>query len=199
MPDASGDAPSSEGGGGQDSAGTTDGPIDGSGADVLLDHDAAPLGQDASDDSAESLDVAMVDAGAGACNSYANTAPIIQETCVASSAPTPQGGTPADGLYYETEFDAYTGPTGMSGACGMPHSFMAVVTGSLIDVVSFDGTTMAEDRYSASFAIQGTTMTWTFSCPTGRSQVTFGYDAAPTKLVFYGTGSSSYSFTLTRQ
>jgi hypothetical protein len=198
---------------GTSDAATADGPFAGEGGDDRGGEsmsDALAGGDDTGDGAREEMsdggggaafDVAVVETGAGTCNAYAQMAPSIQDTCLASAIPAPQGGALSDGVYYETEFDRYTGTNGMTGACGMSHRFMALPSGTRLEIVSFDTTTMAEQRYTASLSTQGTTITWTFSCPAGKAPVAFGYDATPNKIVLHNTNNplSATSFTLSRQ
>src|SRR6266508_2809945 len=56
--------------------------------------------------------------GGASCNAVQNCGPVVQETQVASSAPSAAGGTPVDGTYFLTSRTLYAGTGGATGGLG---------------------------------------------------------------------------------
>lgn len=168
--------------------------------DSSLDTILEPSDADGSTDVHVDVDVARVEGGTN-CNDYAQSAPEIHDTCVATSIPDPAGGVPSDGVYLEVVFDQYSGSNGPSGSCGMPHRFMAVLKGSQLDIVASDSATGLDQRYKVDVAFVRNTAMWTFVCPANRKPLLLGYSATPTDLTFYNSTNPAapVSFTLRRQ
>jgi hypothetical protein len=141
----------------------------------------------------------VIDDASANCNDLINTGPVIVGQKVATSIPSPRGGTIADGTYYETAYTAYTGPGGAVGPDGVDHQLTAVIAGATARVVVLGAG--IQRRYVFSMATSGTTTTWSVVCPTGLSPIRYGFDASASELELYITSDPAdlRSFTLTRQ
>jgi hypothetical protein len=121
------------------------------------------------------------------------------------------GGSIADGTYYLTQYQEYTGPGG-STTPDVPATvqYMLVVSAStsssvsyqLIATVSLAGTTVNEET-NGTFTISGTNLTAHFTCNTmtGGNGSTTAYTATADQLTFFTPLSTSLTgvSVLTRQ
>jgi hypothetical protein len=170
-------------------------PGDASASDVATPDDVSV---DAAATDAAALDDAGIDAGPP-CNTIANDAPVVNTTEVAADPPTPQGGTIADGTYWQTALDIYTGPTGPAGVTGTSQ-MTALIQGETAQLVSSGQPT----RRTVTLATADASFTSVDTCPD--SQMSQGaYTATPTTLTIFlpgGTddaGARTVVETLTKQ
>jgi hypothetical protein len=128
------------------------------------------------------------DTASSACNSLVADGPTLPYTSVAAAAPTPAGGTIADGTYALATMSVYTGVNG---------STAPVLTSTVSVVMAFAGNTVQEvtvmngqeRRYSAIFSVSGTTITMTDTCPVQGAEPPIQFTASATELRLYATTS----------
>jgi hypothetical protein len=160
--------------------------------------DATPGGEDAANGSAEAAAGDAGDTGAP-CNSIANTAPVISTTQVAQDPPTPAGGTIADGTYWATSIDIYTGPNGPTGVTGTSAT-TALIQGQTVQLVS----TGQPTRRTITLTTADAGFTSVDTCPAAQTSQG-GYTATATTLMIFldgGTddaGARTVVETLTKQ
>jgi hypothetical protein len=159
--------------------------------------DTSTADDGATEDEATTADAAS-DAGPP-CNTIANTAPVVDITQIAADPPTPLGGTIADGTYWETSLDIYTGPAGPAGMTGTSQT-TALIQGTTVQLVS-DG---QPTRRTVTLTTADAGFTSVDSCP--YAQMSQGsYTATPTTLTIFlpgGTddaGARTVVETLTKQ
>jgi hypothetical protein len=138
----------------------------------------------------------LEDVAPGACHAYRNTALAIEGIRVAEVLPTPIGGTLFDGVYRETAFVSYTGPGGAAGPDGVRHQLTGVLSGNAYSIV-FSQPNGGEGRSTVQLAPSGGHTNGTVLCPSGRTFDFDGYDATPTRVIFYSSTSNT-SYTLDR-
>ncbi|HXJ20525.1 MAG TPA: hypothetical protein VMT03_09855 [Polyangia bacterium] len=131
-------------------------------------------------------------AGAQACNSLINNAPVVNKDHDPAAPPAMTGGTLTPGLYYLTKMVQYNGENGNT-AHQETWSFSASNT---FDVVQLDGT-----RYSGTYAVSGTTVTLTITCPAAAAGrvVASPYTATATQLVTINSDDANEAHTFTLQ
>lgn len=118
----------------------------------------------------------------GACNNLVNDAPTVTATEIATAAPTPAGGTIADGMYALTALTAYTGVGGQTGNLALMASEVQTISGTTMQQ---DGTINGqESRYTTTISTSGTTLSTSDTCPSP-STATHGYTATATELRIY--------------
>jgi hypothetical protein len=176
-------------------------PRDGSASDAATPDDAAAVDAAATDDAAF-VDATFDDAGTDAgppCNTIANDAPVVNTTEIAAEPPAPQGGTIADGTYWATALDIYTGPTGPAGVTGTSQ-MTTLIQGDTVQIVSSGQPT----RRTVTLTTADASFTSVDTCPD--SQMSQGaYTATPTTLTIFlpgGTddaGARTVVETLTKQ
>ena len=143
------------------------------------------------------------DGGSGSCNSVPNGASIVQQQNVATAPPTPAGGpTPiADGTYYVTAWNIYTGAGGVSGPTGSATQFTSVIQGSTYQVVEFvTGLNPSGLVQNGTFTTSGSSITITGTCPAGlgaNSFTAFDYDG--TSFTLYTTTTPVNALVFTKQ
>jgi len=96
---------------------------------------------------------------AAACNALIDDGPRVAFMTSGATAPTPTGGTIADGTYELTALTIYgtgTAPNGM-------FSVVSQVTGNTMQQVGHEND--VERRYTTTFTISGTTISTQDSCP----------------------------------
>jgi hypothetical protein len=138
----------------------------------------------------------LEDVAPGACHAYKNIAPAIEGMRVPEVLPTPAGGTFVDGVYRETAFVTYTGPGGAAGLDGIRHQLTGVFSGNAYSIV-FAQPNGGEGRSTVQLAPSGAHTNGTVLCPSGRTFDFDGYDATPTRVIFYSSTSNT-SYTLDR-
>lgn len=135
------------------------------------------------------------DAGT-ACNTLANGASFVTVTPVASGVPTGTGGTIADGHYFMTKLEGYTGT--VIGSLKMKQTLdLCAGVGQLV------GDEAGPPVYHKSFTFKttGTAIDVTTTCSTQSPNVDVkysSYTATPTTLTFYST-TLLFSVTYTKQ
>jgi hypothetical protein len=182
-----------------------------SGPVVMPASDASSVAVDASTDAAlpdeetaanaDAAEASSDDAtdGGAACNTIANGAPVVDIVQVAADPPQPQGGTIADGTYWQTSLEVYTGPAGPTGTTGTSQS-TALVQGTTVQLVSSGDP--ARRTVTLSTADAGFTSADT--CPDSQMSQG-GYTATPSTLTIFlpgGTddaGARTVVETLTKQ
>jgi len=134
------------------------------------------------------------------CNDVQLVDPFIAETRLAQAAPTPSGGTIANGTYVLTELVAFTGPGGATGpgASGL-HETLAIQGGTIEGVSVEIGVASSKrgSRESSTFQVAGASLSKTLTCRNGAALTVgatdVGYDATPTQLTLYaGSGRRTY-------
>jgi hypothetical protein len=177
-----------------DASPDTSAAIDASAPDSSTPGDAATADEATTEDDAGDAG----DAGPP-CNTIANTAPVVDVTQIAADPPAPHGGTIADGTYWETSLDIYTGPAGPAGMTGTSQT-TALIQGTTVQLVS-DG---QPTRRTITLTTADAGFTSIDSCP-GSQISQGGYTATPTKLTIFlagGTddaGARTVVETLTKQ
>jgi hypothetical protein len=133
------------------------------------------------------------------CNTIANDAPVVDVTQVAADPPPPQGGTIADGTYWQTSLAIYTGPNGPTGTSGTSQ-MTAQIQGEIVQIASADQPT----RRTVTLMTSDAGFTSTDTCPTPQTAEGY-YTATPTTLMIFlagGTddaGARTVVETLTKQ
>ncbi|MGH7435723.1 MAG: hypothetical protein ACRENE_08610, partial [Polyangiaceae bacterium] len=108
--------------------------------------------------------------------------PMVKATEVAAAAPTPGGGTIADGTYQLTALTAYLGVGGPAVALMLTASEVQTISGTTIQEAGIiDG---QESRYTTKFTTSGTSLTTHDTCPL-ESSATHGYTASAMELRIY--------------
>ncbi len=134
-----------------------------------------------------------------ACNMLTNADPYVPWTVMALVAPTPMGGTIANGTYKLTAQNFYGSP-GVQTL--MPQAWTVVVQGTTWQQFVRNDLVMGTTTTSA--AITGTEVGLTPSCPpeAGTSRFTYAFTASPTEIKLYrpgGTVGAAMEFVLTKQ
>jgi hypothetical protein len=185
--------------------GSSSSPATASGPDASSDASAAMEGS--APDTSTPEDGATVDAttsdsasdGGPPCNAIANTAPVVPITQIAAAPPTPQGGAIADGTYWETSLDIYTGTAGPAGMTGTSQT-TALIQGTTVQLVS-DG---QPTRRTVVLTTADAGFTSVDTCPDSQMSQG-GYTATSTTLTIFlpgGTddaGARTVVETLTKQ
>jgi hypothetical protein len=151
---------------------------------------------------AGSLDSSEPDAG-GACNTLANSAPVVMEKQVNTAAPTPAGGAGVDGTYFLTSATVYTGPQGATGPTGTAYQWTSKNTGSNYEVnYTIKATKTVTQVASGTSTISGAAVTFTQTCPAldAGASTTYGRDANGTTVTLYTQGAGDVvGYTFTKQ
>lgn len=125
-----------------------------------------------------------------ACNTLVNEAPEATSSTVKGNAPKATGGTIADGKYFLTEFTLYdpSGSDSEPSLSGMKTtlSISGKVMSSIIDIG--DGT---DRTFSETFAVNGTKLDRTLTCPKSGPDLAAVYSVNGNTLTIYETDSSS--------
>jgi len=118
--------------------------------------------------------------GSGACNDLTVSGNAITQTAATGTAPTPAGGTIADGTYVLTRYDVYA-PGSPSAS---PYRVKYRVTGNLLEVATGGGTIISNLNYSTT--VSGSAWNLTGTCPVS-APAAVPYTATATMLfVFNG-------------
>ncbi len=156
-------------------------PRDGAASDAATPDDVAAVDVAATGDAA--FDDAGTDAGPP-CNTIANDAPVVNTTEIAADPPAPQGGTIADGTYWATALDIYTGPTGPAGVTGTSQ-MTTLIQGETVQIVSSGQPT----RRTVTLTTADASFTSVDTCPD--SQMSQGaYTATTTTLTIFLPGGT---------
>ncbi len=139
-----------------------------------------------------------------ACNAIADVAALITANQTGANAPTPMGGTIADGTYALTDATVYTGPGGPSGGLGQARVTIQI-QGTTVQIVD-DGNPSQSKRSTATLTTMGTSFTAIDSCPDSKAAVG-SYTATSTSLLIFqaagslpdGGGSETLVETFTKQ
>ena len=167
-----------------DSGGTDAGTFDAADADVPDAADAADAADadvpDANDaaaavDAADANDGAQVDAG---CNDLVYGSAVMPLVATSGTAPTPTGGAIANGTYNLSGYNYY----GATAPSYTLHSTVRI-NGNVIDRLITDATGI-EKRQSGTFVTVGSTITMTWTCGGGTSDVG-QYTAGNNKFAYY--------------
>jgi hypothetical protein len=143
------------------------------------------------------VDAAAIDAS---CTALANPAPQVTQTFVAEALPLPMGGALASGTYFLTQANVFTGVSGNAGPTGFVfQETLTFVTanGVFTDAVLEgmpDGGAPASVGASGTFAVSGTTLTESATCPT-TTTLQFPFTFAGSTLRTYA-GQSEFVYTL---
>lgn len=169
----------------------------------------ATLGDDAVDrdaDAIDAIDAIAIDTqfdisipetfildGSVVCNTTVNDAPLISITTRPGSPPAPRGGAITPGHYQLTAYEFY--------APVAPYSTIQesvdVTSSALFSASVRDGT--PEVRFTDTYVLNGTTLSFTVLCPAGGAGPPEGYSATPTQLTLtdgIGTGANVRTYTL---
>jgi len=111
-----------------------------------------------------------------------NDATVVVAKQVASSAPSPTGGTVTNGTYHLVDLTVYTGPGGAVGALPLAIKQTIAIHGGTADAIS-EVSGKSED-VTSTFAAAGTTITTAQTCPSAGSPQTGTFSATPTSVVF---------------
>jgi hypothetical protein len=118
----------------------------------------------------------------GLCHALQQEGPLVTSTAMAPPAPTPTGGTIQDGKYYLTSYTVYTAASG-----GPPTKISStiVITGNVVDGVTFYEGTMQTIKNRTTYTTSGTNYTGTAVCwdppvDGGVGTATTGYSADAT-------------------
>ncbi len=131
--------------------------------------------------------------GAGPCNTLVNNAPMVSKNVNAGAAPTMTGGTLMDGTWFLTRMDRYNNSTGSS-----THRETWVFSGSQAQIVTDKSTDATQKHFSATYAISGSTLTLSVTCPMQLTLMS-AFTATATTLQVINSGDSNELHTFTRQ
>jgi hypothetical protein len=113
--------------------------------------------------------------GVSACTSLPDLGGLVEDVLVAQDAPPTTGGAISDGTYALKQRISYTGASGASGGTGSFHRGMVRFQGNQVEHVG------DEKRESGTYAVTGSTLTVSLSCPIAETFVA-SYSATPTGL-----------------
>ncbi len=103
------------------------------------------------------------------------------------------------GNYTVTAITIYTGIGGTTGATGQMIQAQTVNTATTYLVQrNINGTSDQTTQENGTYAVAGTTVTVTRTCPSGGIGVTYGFDATSTSFTLYSTvleGTQALVFT----
>jgi hypothetical protein len=120
------------------------------------------------------------------CNDLVDDTPTVAAMTVAEAAPSPMGGTIADGMYALTAMTAYAGPGGSTGDLGITASVVMTIAGATMQQAGqING---QEKRYTSTFTTSGTTVMTMDTCPAPNTD-THSYTATSTALTVIDTAS----------
>jgi hypothetical protein len=135
-------------------------------------------------------------ADAGPCNTITNVATDVPQMAVAEAAPTPSGGTIADGTYVVTASTIYTGAGGQAGATGAISHATSINTGGHYDYIDSGGgqVTVTSGGYTTSgiddiLVVQ--------QCPPAGALTFHKYSASPTEFTLFDTSNPAAVQALT--
>jgi hypothetical protein len=115
-----------------------------------------------------------------ACNDLVDDAPTVVAMTVAETAPSPAGGTIADGTYALTAMNAYSGAGGATGDLGIMASAVMTISGMTMQQAGqING---QEKRYTSTFTTSGTTIMTMDTCPAPNTDM-HSYTATPNALI----------------
>ncbi len=128
---------------------------------------------------------------AGPCGFGANVGSDVDVQQMASTAPTPTGGTIADGTYVLTSGTLYTGAGGATGPLGLTLKQTWHFAGTAYSHVSYDNSSMTETRQGGTYMVIAGTFDLHLlqSCPDADVQAD-QYTATTTTLTLYSTDAS---------
>jgi hypothetical protein len=114
------------------------------------------------------------------CNALVNDGPVVGFVVAGATAPSPAGGTIADGVYQLTAANIYAAPAGFTNDTQL--SSVMQVKGTVAQQVgSIDG---EESRYTTKLTVSGTMLTAVDTCPEPET-ASFGLTATPTEFRLY--------------
>ena len=135
---------------------------------------------------------------AAACNALDLTgAPTVTPASVAQAAPTPAGGTIADGIYYQTAEITYTGVGGSTTNTNSPFKSVLGISGNTINQAGTDGSQF--NYWTMTISPSGTTFTTQAVCGQAPNNQSIGYTFASGVLKVYvvkGSETQENTFTL---
>jgi hypothetical protein len=123
------------------------------------------------------------------CNALVVDTAAVPYTVIAAAAPTPAGGTIADGTYALTALNKYTGAGGSTSPVAGNARVLITITGNTMQQAGTmnNGPVMT---YTTVIATSGTTLTLTDVCP-GSATSTRQFTATAAELHAYETKGSS--------
>ncbi len=171
------------------------------GANVCFHSEGAKLSQDFCCPGSSDCDafIASADGGKRACNTLANTGPVVQVTAVASDAPVATGGGIPDGTYVVTAATAYTGAGGASGPTGQTYQATNRSAAGHYDYVAATNGG-ADDHTGGVFTTNGSSLDAEQTCPIPQNTgfKTYSSDGVST-FTGYIPGTPTQAFTFTKQ
>jgi hypothetical protein len=131
-----------------------------------------------------------------ACNTLANTAPVVKTVLVSGTVPPALGGTIVSGTYYMTSWTGYGSETACRSGLNVTEAQAVMVvnaltstTGTIEEVMavtlSSGGFGMITEHASATYVTSGTTITTTITCSSGTGSLsggTYPYTATPSAI-----------------
>jgi hypothetical protein len=133
------------------------------------------------------------------CTTLTNGGQEITANGIAEAPPTLKGGTIADGTYFLTAIDAYTGPGGQTGRAGLKLQSTLRITGATLERMAKTGE--SELGTKESIATSGTSLELTVLCsPAQRvDDGKYNYEATPTSIAMQGKQFPQLVFRWTKQ
>lgn len=140
------------------------------------------------------------DAGdAGACNDLPNEGVVVDQAGIVGDAPTGTGGIIQDGTYELTAANVYVGAAGTPGLTGQQVQGALRITGTQFVRAHRQGPTgqtLQEQRTSGTISPNGSTLTFTLSCPFNSQDQTTYSVVSNTLVVTSLVTRESWTFTL---
>lgn len=162
---------------------------------------APPMGGGAGGGGGEGgVDAGDDDAGdAGACTVLPNEGVIVDQNGIVGDAPTGSGGTIQEGTYELTAANVYVGAAGIPGPTGQVVQGALRITGTQFERAQRQGqsgTTLQESRTTGTFSANGTTLTFTATCPLNAQDQTTYSVVSNTLVITSLVTRESWTFTL---
>lgn len=136
---------------------------------------------------------------AGACNDLSNEGVVVDQNGIVGDAPTGTGGMIQDGTYELTVANVYVGGSGTPGPTGQQVQGALRITGTQFVRAHRQGavgTTLQEQRTSGTLATNGSTLTFTTSCPIASQDQTTYSVVSNTLVVTSLVTRDSWTYTL---
>jgi hypothetical protein len=136
---------------------------------------------DTSDASADAQD-------AGPCVTLTDTAPLVTIVDVAENAPSPTGGTIADGTYHLIQLVRYNGPGGTTGSMQGTYSQTHVFAGHIYEGIATVGG--VPRPWAATYSVSDTSIAFFKTCGTLVTQHTTYTVVSPTEVHLWNDDNS---------
>lgn len=136
---------------------------------------------------------------AGPCNDLPNEGVVVDQNGIVGDAPTGSGGIIQDGTYELTAANVYVGLGGTPGPTGQQVQGALRITGTQFVRAHRQGPTgqaLQEQRTSGTLAPNGTTLTFTTSCPIAAQDQTTYSVVSNTLVITSLVTRESWTFTL---